>query len=72
MKNNFWMLFTYRSFSVTWCTGCFGKRTEGQWRGRRRLRRTGAVDTKSPAKQNIEGSLETKFLCRSRVDTNLD
>ena len=41
MKNHFWMLFTYRSFSATWCTWCFGKRTEGQRRGRRRLRRTG-------------------------------
>jgi len=46
---------------VTWCGRCFGKRTERQWRDRRRLRRTGAVDTKSPAIQNIEGSKRQNF-----------
>ncbi|MEA4840237.1 MAG: hypothetical protein ABFC90_09835, partial [Bacteroidales bacterium] len=35
--------------------------TEGERHGRRRLRRTGAVDTKSPAKQNIEGSKKRNF-----------
>ena len=40
---------------------CLGERTEGKRHGRRRLRQTGAVNTKSPAKQKIEGSKKQNF-----------
>jgi len=37
---------------------------EGQWRGLRRLRRTGAVDTKSPAYKRLKARQRRNFCAR--------